>query len=90
MFELAIMARSGAWTAHHTTLGVRGAPGARELSSQVIGIVGFGNIGRMVARNLAGFRCEFPSLKWPLYPCSDAGDCAAYLQARSCTTTAMS
>jgi hypothetical protein len=93
-FELALVARNRQRTAHHSTLNVRGAPGARELSSQVIGtlgfdntflchiillcliivwrvvwwnmraytmqvigIVGFGNIGRMVARNLAGFRC---------------------------------
>ena len=58
MFELAIMARAGRWTKHHTQIDVRGAPGARELSSQTIGIVGFGNIGRMVARNLQGFRCK--------------------------------
>jgi phosphoglycerate dehydrogenase-like enzyme len=58
MFELALMARSGRWTDHHTRLDVRGAPGARELSSQTIGIVGFGNIGRMVARYLQGFRCK--------------------------------
>eukprot|EP01052_Picozoa_sp_SAG31_P037129 SAG31_NODE_4745_length_2985_cov_2.095634_3_plen_311_part_00 len=58
MLDLAVMARSGAWTAHHSTLNVRGAEGARELSSQVIGIVGFGNIGRMVARQLSGFRCK--------------------------------
>ena len=66
MFELALMARSGAkhrhcsifsgdfsaqlfrgdfglilsgvWTEHHTRLNVRGAPGARELTGQTIGI----------------------------------------------------
>ena len=48
MFELALMTREGKWTAHHSTLGVRGRHGARELSSQTVGIVGFGNIGRMV------------------------------------------
>jgi phosphoglycerate dehydrogenase-like enzyme len=58
MFELALMARSGVWTEHHTRLNVRGAAGARELSSQTVGIVGFGNIGRMVARYLQGFRCK--------------------------------
>ena len=58
MFELALMTRQGKWTAHHSTLGVRGRHGARELSSQTVGIVGFGNIGRMVARNLQGFRCK--------------------------------
>ena len=58
MFELATMVRARQWTAHHTALNVRGAAGARELSSQVVGIVGFGNIGRMVARYLSGFRCK--------------------------------
>ena len=29
-----------------------------ELSKQTVGVIGFGNIGRMVCRLLAGFKCE--------------------------------
>ena len=32
--------------------------GGRELSKQTVGVIGFGNIGRMVCRLLAGFKCE--------------------------------
>lgn len=47
-------ARAGTWRA--------GVPqprkGTRELAGQTVGIVGFGNVGRLVARRLAGFRCR--------------------------------
>jgi phosphoglycerate dehydrogenase-like enzyme len=38
--------------------GVRGEHRARELSGLTVGIVGFGNIGRLVARYLSGMRCR--------------------------------
>ena len=90
MFELALMTRQGKWTAHHSTLGVRGRHGARELSSQTVGIVGFGNIGRMVGAS------EPPT--WPPAPTAALSDTRARLQrgtsrgsgARFCTTTSQS
>ena len=33
-------------------------PGARDLSSQKVGLIGFGAIGQLVAKRLTGFDCE--------------------------------
>lgn len=45
-----------AWSA--LPRGFVGYPSLRELSGLTVGIIGFGNIGRLVARLLSGFRCK--------------------------------
>jgi D-3-phosphoglycerate dehydrogenase len=62
----------GIWCEHYSNAG-----NVREISGQVVGIIGFGNIGRRVARKLTVFDCK-KVLVYDKYVSPDDPDLAKY------------